>query len=75
MRAELDFHFFLTAEQGNLSSKRFGEEIDLVAYYKWNDHFSLQGGGAYVFQGPALAEIGRLSRNMTWLYLMMDVTC
>ena len=71
---DLDFHSFRAARRGSLSTRRFGEEIDLAGRWSYNEHLTVSGGGAYVVQGDALAELGRLDRDMTWLYLMVDAT-
>jgi len=71
---KLDAHAFRAAQQGTLTSKRFGEEIDLVGQYTFSENLTFSGGAAYVFQGPALAEIGRLDKDMVWIYLMVDAT-
>ncbi len=68
----LDLHAFRTARQGSLSTNRFGEEIDIVAAWKHSRHVTLSGGFSYVFQGDALAEVGRLDKDMTWVYIMLD---
>ncbi len=57
-----------------LTSKRFGEEIDLAGRYEFSENLTFSGGGAYIFQGPALAELGRLNEDMVWVYLMVDAT-
>ena len=57
-----------------MTSKRFGEEIDLVGQYKFSENLTFSGGGAYIFQGPALAELGRLNKDMVWAYFMIDAT-
>ena len=73
-QVRLDLHSFRAAQQGTLTSTRFGEEIDLVGRYTFSENLTFTGGGAYVFQGPALAELGRLNKNMAWLYFMVDAT-
>ncbi len=73
-RFGLDVHHFRTAKQGSLSSPRYGEEIDLEGRYTYNSNFKLSGGLAYVIQGPAFSELGRLDKNMFWTYVMVDVT-
>ncbi len=70
----LNLHSFRATNQGTLSTKRFGEEIDLVGWWRYNEHLAFSGGASYVIQGDALAELGRLDRDMTWLYLMVDAT-
>jgi hypothetical protein len=68
----LDLHSFQMADQGSLASGHFGEEIDLVASWKYNKYLNLSAGVAYVFQSDGWAEIGRLTKDMGWVYLMLD---
>ncbi len=70
----LNLHSFSATKQGTLSTKRFGEEIDLVGQWRYNEHLTFSGGGAYIIHGDALAELGRLDKDMVWLYLMVDAT-
>ncbi len=72
VRLALDVHHFRAAKTGALTSGRFGEEIDLTARYAYSSSFTVTGGFSYVIQGPAWADIGRLTENMTWMYLMLD---
>ena len=74
VRLGLDAHHFRTAKQGSLTSPRFGEEVDVEARYSHNSNFTLTGGLAYVIQGPAFEELGRLDKNMFWAYVMIDVS-
>lgn len=68
----LDLHAFRAASSAGLPSARFGEELDLRAIWRWRDPLQLVGGASLVRQGPALAAIGRLGRDMTWLYVMLN---
>jgi hypothetical protein len=72
--ANIDVHTFRAAERGGLTSSHFGEEIDLTLTHRYSDFLTLSTGFSYVFQGDALAEIGRLSENMKWFYLMFDTS-
>ncbi|MBT8479141.1 MAG: alginate export family protein, partial [Gemmatimonadetes bacterium] len=68
----LDLHSFHMADKGPLTSGHFGEEIDVVASWRYNRYLNLSAGVAYVFQGDGWAEIGRLAKDMGWVYLMLD---
>jgi hypothetical protein len=72
LRTEL--HSFRAAQSEGLSSSRFGEEIDFTAGYRYSGNLNLSGGLAYVFAGDAWGEIGRLTTNAVWTFLMVDVT-
>lgn len=71
-RLSLDAHSFRLAKTGAFDSGHLGEEIDFVATWNYSANLSIQGGAAFVIQDQAWADIGRLSEDMTWLYLMMD---
>jgi hypothetical protein len=68
----LDLHSFHMADKGDLASSHFGEEIDLVGTWKYSRHVNLSAGFSYVFQNDGWAEIGRLTDDLTWFYVMLD---
>jgi hypothetical protein len=69
-----DLHSFRTAKQGSLSGSHFGEEIDLTVSHRYSDYLSATAGFSYVFQDDPLAEVGRLSENLKWFYLMLSAS-
>jgi hypothetical protein len=69
---KLDVHTFNMADKGPLTSGHFGEEIDVGAGWKYNKYLTLSAGFAYVFQNDGWAEIGRLTKDLGWVYLMLD---
>ncbi len=70
----LDVHEFLLArEEPTSASRRLGEEIDVTAVYRYTRNLTVTGGVSQVLQQDAFAAIGRLSENMTWAYVMIDV--
>lgn len=71
-RIAADVHSFRLAEAGALDGGRLGEEIDIVATWNHSPNLDIQGGVAFVFQADAWAQIGRLSEDMIWAYLMLD---
>ena len=72
-RVGLDLHSFRLAEQGGISSAHLGEEVDVTGWYRHTGNVSFQGGVSFVSQDYAMAEIGRLTENLWWGYLMMTV--
>ena len=68
----LDLHSFHMADKGPLVSGHFGEEVDLVGSWKYNKYMNLSAGFSYVFQNDGWAEIGRLDKDLTWFYVMLD---
>jgi hypothetical protein len=68
----LDLHSFHMADKGPLESGHFGEEIDAHVSWAYNRYLNLSGGVSYLFQNDAWAEIGRLDKDLTWVYVMLD---
>lgn len=73
VRLSLDFHEFLATEDRGLSTRRFGEELDLTATWSFRPDVTFTGGLSYIVQGDAFMEIGRLAEDMFWSYLMLNV--
>ena len=70
----LALHSFYVAESTGLDSGHLGEELDLTATYRYSPNLAVVGGFSYVFQAQGLADIGRLEKDMTWTYLMINVS-
>lgn len=70
----LDLHAFRVAQRGALKSGRLGEEVDLTATWRYAPGVTLLWGFSYVVQGDALAELGRLSRDLSYAYLMLTAS-
>jgi len=69
-----EFHTFRAAQSEGLSTGHFGEEVDLTAGYRYSGNFSLSAGFAYVFAADGWDEIGRLTENAVWSFMMVDVS-
>lgn len=70
----LDLHeFILAREEPTSGTRRLGEEIDVTGVYRYSQNLTVTGGVSQVLQRDAFAAIGRLSENMTWAYVMIDV--
>jgi hypothetical protein len=65
-------HIFRSPPSAGLPSRRFGEELDLRLRHRMRAPLTFTGGFSYVWQGPALAAIGRLDRDMTFVYAMLS---
>ncbi len=68
----LDVHSFRLAKRGALSSAHLGDEIDAMVRYRYSTNLTFQGGLSFVLQDDAWAEIGRLSEDLTWAYVMIN---
>lgn len=72
--ANLDIHSFRTARRGTLTTKHLGEEIDLTFVHRYSTNLQASAGLAYIFQADGFSQIGRLSENMVWTYIMLNAT-
>lgn len=73
-RVGVDLHSFRLARRGELTTVHLGEEIDVTGWYRHTANVTFQGGISFVAQGDALAELGRLNKNLWWSYFQMAVT-
>ena len=69
----VDLHAFLLARKAGISSRRLGEEVDLTLQYKYSPEVSFVGGLSYVLARDGFAQIGRLSQDIGFGYLMTNV--
>lgn len=70
---EADVHSFAAARRGTLSTPHYADEVDLTVARRYLPNLSAMAGLARVLQDRGMAEIGRLDRNMTWAFIMVDV--
>jgi len=76
-KLNLDVHAFFLTQKRDLESSTLGQEVDLVADWKFHSNVSLLGGFSYVFAGDALTTengIGRLDRDMPFVYVQLNAT-
>jgi hypothetical protein len=71
---QLNGHRFAAAEQGDLPSARFGEEVDLVLTHRPRGGVAVEAGISHLIAGPALAEVRGLERDLTFGYAMVTVS-
>jgi len=70
----LDLHSFRLAKQGGTSTAHLGEEIDFTVSHRYSPNLGITGGLSLVVQADGFADIGRLTENLTWGYLMLNAT-
>jgi hypothetical protein len=70
----VDFHGFLFAKSAPGDVRRIGEELDLTLSHRYSPNLMVQAGYSYVVQGTGFEDLGRLTENMQWLYLMLNAT-
>ncbi len=68
----LDLHYFRTAEKGTLSTRNLGTELDLTLGWAVAPGLRLSAGYSYFAVEEGMKELGRLSEDAHWLYLMLD---
>jgi hypothetical protein len=76
-RLILDLHAFFLAQKRNLETSTLGQEIDIVADWKFHSNVSLLGGFSYVIVGDGLTTekgIGRLDRDMPFVFVQLNAT-
>jgi hypothetical protein len=69
----LDLHALRTAERGDLSSQRLGEEADAWLRYQFREHLAVQAGFSVTWGGPAMEELGRLDGVGKFAYCMTSL--
>ena len=68
----VDFHSFLTAEKGSLSTQSLARELDLTLTRPLSPGLTLVGGYSYVKADAGMEELGRLTENSNWAFLMLN---
>ena len=71
LRMTLDGHAFSVVRRGSLASRRLAEELDLTVRYRYSGNFTMEAGASWVHDGPALRDLGRLSEDLRFVYLML----
>ena len=66
----LDLHAFSTAEEGDLSNRTLGQEMDFWAQYRFRDVLNLEGGYSVTWAGDAMEELGLLDGTGYVAYFM-----
>ena len=69
-----EVHSFHLAQSGGLATSHLAEEVDLSVTYGYTSNLRFTGGFTRVFVADGFGEIGRLTEDATWAYLMADVT-
>jgi hypothetical protein len=69
----LDLHAFRSASDGDVSSRRFGEEIDAWARMLFRRHLVLQAGYSWTRAGPLMEQLGLLEGTGNFAYAMTSL--
>ncbi len=73
VKLDVDGHAFFLAKKGRASGKHLGEEVDVTLSYKYSNEVMVVCGASYVAAKQALADIGRLKKDLKFAYAMMNV--
>ncbi len=69
---KVDFHNFRSAQEGELSTQSLANELDLTLTYRLSSALTVMSGYSYVQAKDGIKELGRLSENAQWVYLMLN---
>jgi hypothetical protein len=69
---KVDLHHFRSAEEGGLSSRSLANELDLTLTHRLSTALTVMSGYSYVQADDGIKELGRLSENAQWVYLMLN---
>jgi hypothetical protein len=73
-RFNIDLHNFQTAEEGTLSTQSLANEIDITLTHRLSGPLTAVGGYSYVQAKDGMEELGRLSENAQWVFLMLNAS-
>lgn len=68
----VDLHHFRTAQEGGLSTTALGNEVDLTLSRALAPGLALTTGYSFFRVEDGMRELGRLTEDAHWLYLMLD---
>lgn len=69
----IDVHAFFLAKKAGLTARELGQEIDLTMTYRYSSEIAFVGGYSYVIARDGLAQIGRLTKDLGFGYVMTNV--
>jgi len=69
---KVDFHNLRSAQEGGLSTQALANELDLTLTHRLSSALTAVGGYSYVQAKDGIKELGRLSENAHWVYLMLN---
>jgi hypothetical protein len=70
----LDLHAFRTTAEGDLSSRRLGEEADAWVRYRFREYVMIQSGYSLTWAGPGMQELGLLEGRGNFAYFMTSLS-
>jgi hypothetical protein len=73
-RIHIDLHHFRTAQQGSLTTRALGNEIDLTLTRPLVPGVSLTAGYSFFQAKDGMVELNRLQEDSHWMYVMLNAT-
>jgi hypothetical protein len=71
-RLGVDLHHFRTVQEGSLSTRSLGNEVDLTLTHRITRELGLTTGYSFFQARNGMEELGRLTEDAHWLYLMLN---
>lgn len=68
----VDLHNFRAAQIGDLSTRSLANEVDLTLTHRVSGALTVTSGYSFVQARDGIKDLGQLSENAHWLYLMLD---
>ncbi len=68
----VDLHNIQTAKKGTLSTQSLANELDLTLTHRLSAGLTMVGGYSFVQANDGMEELGRLSENANWAFLMLN---
>jgi len=69
---KVDLHNFQAAQKGFLSTQSLANEVDLTLTYQFSRALTVMSGYSYVQARDGMEELGRLSEDAQWIYVMLN---
>ena len=70
----VDFHLFRTARPGSLSTRELANELDLTLTHRLSRALTVTSGYSFVQARDGIKELGRLSENAHWAFVMLNAS-
>jgi hypothetical protein len=70
----VDLHHFRTARPGSLSTRHLANELDLTLTHRLAPAFTVTSGYSFVQAKDGIKELGRLTDNAHWAFVMLNAS-
>lgn len=73
-RLNVDLHNFRAAQEGSLSTRSLGNEIDLTLSHPVSPGLTMMTGYSFFQARDGIKELGRATENAHWMYVMLNAS-